>query len=185
MPDYTKFRKVFDAMQGGASTGGKLPPIPSPKRVEPGSKKPFAAPPPPPTPLPSKTTPAKQAEYTLPENMPPTPEGMARLYRAHNTAPQANMPEWVRAGMQDSGAAEASGRWFTDDPKTLGFYLEDQGPTGKPFYIDVPRAEYENYRVKNYTPAPGDKVDPRSFSRDQQTEFFVPQAWANSMQPIR
>mgnify|MGYP000393775672 CR=1 FL=1 len=31
MPDYTAFSKVFNAMQGGAKTsGGSLPPIPSP-----------------------------------------------------------------------------------------------------------------------------------------------------------
>jgi hypothetical protein len=117
--------------------------------------------------------------------MVPPVEGMARLYRAHNTAPKAELPSWVQSHMQSNGADDASGRWFTDDPKTLGFYLEDQGPTGKPFYIDVPKAEYEQYRVKNYVPDPNGKVDPRKFSADHQTEFFVPPAWANSKQPIQ
>jgi hypothetical protein len=181
MPDYTSFSKVFKSMPGGASTpGGALPPIPK----EPASIKAAKAPPPPP-PKPKAKPELRRQDYALPTDMVPPVEGMARLYRAHNDAPKAEMPSWVKAGLKDTGADDASGRWFTDDPATLGFYLEDQGPTGKPYYIDVPKSEYEQYRVKNYVPDPNSKVDPRKFSRDQQTEFFVPPEWANSKQPIR
>jgi hypothetical protein len=33
MPDYTSFRKVFNAIPGGASTGGKLPPLPEQPKI--------------------------------------------------------------------------------------------------------------------------------------------------------
>jgi hypothetical protein len=91
---------------------------------------------------------------------------------------RADYPQWLQQARSQSGATDAAGRWYTDTPSTLGFYLADQAPHGRVFYVDLPAGQHEPFRVRNYEAKPAEVVNPRNFSRDQDTEFFIPKEWA-------
>lgn len=107
------------------------------------------------------------------------PEGSIRLYRGEQLPSGKQLPEWIRQGLADSGATDASGRWYTDDPKIAEWYLREaeQGGKGQLKYVDVPRDVYEASSMKNQPEA-------ARFSADQAKEFFVPREYADRAQPL-
>lgn len=114
----------------------------------------------------------------------PSPEpGMTRLYRFNVTgAPDAPIPEWMRGTPEHASIAEATGRWFTDDPAEAQWYAAHHEGKGHTTFVDVPTAEAERHRVSNLSSGEG---TPRSFSRRPEKEFFLPKSLAVQHQPYR
>lgn len=87
------------------------------------------------------------------------------------------MSDWAQEMQALSGHWEAKGCWFTDTPQTLDWYARDMMVHPPiPFRvvaIHVPSDEAELYRVRHVPAA-------RRFSRDWDTEFFVPKRWAQT-----
>ncbi len=105
------------------------------------------------------------------EALPAVPEGQARLYRIE---PKARTPKaaWLEEALAATNPGE--GRWFTDDPQALLFYVRDQAlaqPTL--LFLDVPPTLAKAWQVKAWTATPGGE-DPRRFSRDPEREYFLP-----------
>lgn len=106
---------------------------------------------------------------------------VTRLYRAEGVGPRVpgRVPDWIKQGQDASGHTEAAGRWFTSEPDSLKWYQEDAGPNARVSYVDVPTSDLEKYRVANSKEEiAGRRV--ASFSRDPETEFFLPRDLAES-----
>lgn len=110
-------------------------------------------------------------------------EGMTRLYRAEG-APSQDIADWLRQGMIDSGQTEAAGRWFIQDKSLLEFYRDDSGPDARLFYVDVPAADLEQYRVTNNTDRFGTGRPVASYSKDPENEFFLPRTLADQKRSL-
>jgi hypothetical protein len=131
----------------------------APKPVEPYSPQPGAL---------SKTIGAVEAQ---------TPGYSTRLYRAEPTT-QAQVPDWIRQGQEESGHAGAQGRWFVQDPAMLDWYHNDIPGASHTVSVDVPKANLEQYRVSNQP------LGVQRFSRDPANEFFLPPEMANTRQVL-
>jgi hypothetical protein len=93
------------------------------------------------------------------------PGDTVTLYRAE-PKDLAELPAWIKQAKEVDGSLDAQGRWFVSDPAMLDFYLKDQ-TNPQIVSIQVPKAELEQYRVKNNPEA-------AKFSKDPDNEFFVP-----------
>lgn len=112
--------------------------------------------------------------------LPPVPAGQIRLYRAEGTPTGKQMPEWIERGRRESGAAAATGRWFTDDPKLVEWYA-NEAEAPRFLYLDVPRETAEAYRLSALARA---KHPAARFSRDPEHEFFLAPQLATGRQEI-
>jgi len=111
-----------------------------------------------------------------------------RLYRAEYSPKQSTLPSWITQAQDYQGTAQASGRWFTDDPEEAMWYLHNQYPDGdgRIMFVDVPRMEAERYRVSN-TAAKTDfnaADNPQRYSRRPDKEFFLPPEIAANKRPL-
>jgi hypothetical protein len=108
---------------------------------------------------------------------------MVLLVRAGSgpmTFPKPGTPEfdnlpWNMQALASSSAGKAQGRWFllADDVERLDWYIKDAGEGAKIQYVSVPKKDLEKYRVANISKTEDD-LDPRSFSREPENEFFLP-----------
>ena len=115
----------------------------------------------------------------------PAPDGHVRLYRVGEIATNYKPPETVRMwgreipyaewrhsrdeamkGSFDTNPAGAAGRWATDAPGELDFYVGDNDLNAPVYRFDVPEAELPQYNVRN-TPFAGS-------SRNHDREFVLP-----------
>ena len=124
-------------------------------------------------------------------------EGMTRLYRIGDTAADYVPPKTrslygqempleqyqqvvveARArglGGQDTNPTEAAGRWFTDAPNELGYYvrkgMESSSPSSlRSYYRDVPTS-----RLMEFNVGPGGGMSQfNKNSRNQAREFVLP-----------
>jgi hypothetical protein len=149
------------------------------------------APPPAPPPLPAKPPAGpdaydeRYAEFLKKSlTLPPADQGNVRMYRVGQTStnfvpPQtvrmfgrdmpwdefrANMEEGHRTGPHPPGAA---GRWFTDAPEELDFYIKDNELDTPIYYLDVPKPEAVAANVQNTPYAKN--------SRNHAKEFVLPE----------
>jgi hypothetical protein len=110
--------------------------------------------------------------FRIPNTPPALTKDTVRLYRID--APTGKgLPDWIKQDRTFQGTKAATGRWFTDDPAKLDFYLKDAGPGAKVSSVEVPRSALEQYRVSN-------NPDVRRYSADPVSEFFVPPDVAKS-----
>jgi hypothetical protein len=112
--------------------------------------------------------------------LPPVKPGFVRLYRGEaipGSGVQA--PDWARQAAQESGAAEAGGRWFARDPAQADWYVKD-ADRGRLVYVDVPEAVANESKVSNL---PEDSPARRFGRRDPENEHFLPREWADKKQP--
>jgi hypothetical protein len=96
----------------------------------------------------------------------PPAEDMTRLYRVGETATQYQPPKTVRmfgqdipyeqfVAMKEAGEGfnpnpkGAAGRWATDAPHELDFYIGDNSLTAPIYRFDVPSSEVAQYNVAN------------------------------------
>lgn len=105
----------------------------------------------------------------------PIPVGHVRLYRGEGGPSTGTLPRWVREGLTQSGAADASGRWFTDDPEIAKWYQEDAGTSGRIVTVDVPQHVADAARVAG-------NPELERFSKDPSREFFIPREYADQRQ---
>jgi hypothetical protein len=115
----------------------------------------------------------------------PPADGHVRLYRVGETATNYKPPETVQmwgrempyaewrrsreesmAGGFDPNPTGAAGRWATDAPNELDFYVGDNDLTAPIYRFDVPAEEVPQYNVRN-TPFAGS-------SRNHDREFILP-----------
>lgn len=109
-----------------------------------------------------------------------------RLYRIENPDRKPKPPgHWLWNNPTYAASVNSWGRWFTDDPKTLEYYLQDI-PNAHVVYVDVPAAEAEQYRVSNMKTKPGQGAldNPVAYSLDPHTEFYLPKEIAMRKQPL-
>ena len=132
--------------------------------------RPVEVPPPPKAPTPGPVAPETitRVRGAVGGILPP-PAGTIRLYRAESVAEGKVLPEWINQGVKESGAEQARGRWFTDNPDVVAWYVQD-APKPRLTYIDIPQATAEAYRVSALPPGHA----ARRFSRDPGAEFFLP-----------
>lgn len=159
-------------------------------------KPPPVPPPPPAIPAPGKGVPASgltphQERYKelmrRVEAAEPAPEGHTRLYRvgevATNFQPPKTVKQWgkdipydewrawrdtemKRAGGLDPNPHGAAGRWATDAPHELDFYVGENDLTAPIYHFDVPSHEVPQHNVRN-TPF-------LENSRNPDREFVLP-----------
>jgi hypothetical protein len=117
---------------------------------------------------------------------------MARLYRGQTNrkfARKLDPSNWNYQARKNSGAIDASGRWFTSKLDDLLWYLDDAEPgKAQVVSVDFPDSDLESYRVSNFKPDPKEPlVDPRLFpSQGKATEeFFLPKELAKTATPRR
>jgi hypothetical protein len=129
-------------------------------------------PPAPPPPLPPPAAARSEALERYDEFLrrldaaPPPQEGMTRLYRVGETATQYQPPKTVRMFGQDIPYEQflaskrtqegfnpnpegAAGRWATDAPRELDFYIGDNAATAPIYRFDLPTSEVSQYNVRN------------------------------------
>lgn len=84
-------------------------------------------------------------------------KGMVRLYRAESEGAKLKpVPDWLKQDLADSGHIDAKGRWFTDAPETLDYYIKealDDGGNARIKYVDVPKETADQWRVSNLDPS--------------------------------
>lgn len=97
------------------------------------------------------------------------------LHRAEAVTDGKTIPEWIKQGMKDNGAADAQGRWFTDKQELLDWYKRDAGPNHVIKSVNVPNDDLEKFRVSNL---PKDHPA-RKYSADPENEFFIPRGLAD------
>ena len=119
------------------------------------------------------------------ESAPAPADGTTRLYRVGEIATNYKPPETVRLYGRDMPYAEfvsmreqalsggfntnpqgAAGRWATDAPKELDFYVGDNDLDAPIYRFDVPASEVPQYNVSK-TPFSGS-------SRNHEREFVLP-----------
>lgn len=116
----------------------------------------------------------------------PPAAGFVRLYRVE-VAPEFRVeaPDYIKVAQQESGQAEAEGRWFSDKTEVLDFYLEDTGAEkARVVFLDVPRETAEAFRVSNTTEEVAGRAV-KSFSRDPESEVFLPRDLATAARDVR
>lgn len=105
------------------------------------------------------------------QGLPLVEEGLLRLYRIE---PGLKVPkaEWLEQSLASSDRGQ--GRWFTEDPTALIFYVRDQA-LAQPqlLFLDVPVEKAHAWRVTQWE-AQVTGEDPKRFSRDPETEYFLP-----------
>jgi hypothetical protein len=104
------------------------------------------------------------------------PAGHVRLYRGEYGGAKATHPEWVQQGMEESGAAAARGRWFTQDPEIAQWYVNEAGGQGRVTTVDLPIDEAAKWKVE------GNPAIAR-YSRDPANEYFLPSELAAQAAP--
>lgn len=109
--------------------------------------------------------------------MPGVEDGFTRIFRGESVAKQ-EVPDWVRQGLERTGAADAQGRWWTSDRDIAEWYAKDAGPSGRVVYQDVPHAVVDASRVANAPEAI------KRFSLDPNNELFIPQEFVGKGQEI-
>lgn len=111
---------------------------------------------------------------------PLTPEApeTVTLYRGQKTLTGKSVPEWITQRLKETGASDAQGRWFTDDPEIAKWYQEDAGEGGHIVKVEVPKDVAERAKVAG-------NPDLEKFSRDPEREFFVPKEIANQATPTQ
>ena len=107
------------------------------------------------------------------ERLEAVPEGHVRLYRVE-PAVRAPMAPWMAWQRQEMKLDKGDGRWFTDDPAALLFYVKDQALSRPTLLaLDVPVDEARTWQVSQWTPLPSGE-NPQAFSRDPDREYFLP-----------
>jgi len=129
---------------------------------------------------------AKWQEFLrLAGQAPPPDEGMTRLYRVGEISTNWKPPKTVKesgmeipyddyitqremrmAGTWNPNPRGAAGRWATDDPSQLDFYINDNYAAAPVYRFDVPTASLPEYNVRN-TPFSAN-------SRNHEREFVLP-----------
>lgn len=105
--------------------------------------------------------------------LPPVPDGHVRLYRGESAPTQRKViPEWIRQNKQALGIYDAEGRWFTNNLDNAVWYKND-ADVGRIVYVDVPEEIAKANKLNKQS------KDVQKFSRDLETEFFLPREWAN------
>ena len=121
--------------------------------------------------------------------------GDQRLYQFGEDASQkGHIADWLREslGREQPGFFEAGGRWFQDDPSTLGYYHRAaNNPELR--YIDLPKSDYLRYRVDRMQDMT-DKTrkslgmllsdDPFSRSKLPKEEFFIPPSFLQQVRTM-
>lgn len=108
----------------------------------------------------------------------PPAKGLTRVYRGESSAPNANIPDWVKQGMKASGAADAQGRWWTKDLEIAKWYMADAGEHGRIVYQDVPTSTVAKSKVADLS------QDIKKFSRDPENELYLPQEFVGRGAPL-
>lgn len=108
----------------------------------------------------------KKLVDALPETSKKAQEPFVTLYRGEATPGAGSVPDWIKQGIERSGAIDAQGRWFTTDKKIAEWYKNDAGKTGRIVTIRVPESVAEAARVTKNPEA-------LKFSRDPANEFFL------------
>lgn len=117
-----------------------------------------------------------------------------RLYRAEHdplkqmktvkTKQQMDWLKYVKIMHDQDGTNEAKGRWFTDDPDELDFYISDKDPAKvRIVYTDFPTQEIEKHRLSNIANTK-ELVNPKQYSRNQNKEFFLPKGIQTTQIPL-
>ncbi|WP_429481904.1 hypothetical protein [Paraburkholderia youngii] len=106
--------------------------------------------------------------------LPPVLPGLRRLLRIE-ASKEAPVSEWLAQQLEQTGARDAIGRWFVLDVELLAFYAEDSA-LGAPrlSYVDAPASSVESWRVSRVREEIAGRL-PAAFSKDPESEFFVPQ----------
>ncbi len=96
------------------------------------------------------------------------------LYRVQGEKGASATPEWLADAYSQSDNAKAAGRWFMpDDAAQIAWYMKDAGEGARLTSVRVPTSDLEKYRVINIDRTE-DGLDPQRYSRDAQSEFFLP-----------
>ncbi len=105
------------------------------------------------------------------QSLPVVDEGSVRLYRIE-PALRVAKAAWLEEALTASDKGQ--GRWFTEDPNALIFYVRDQA-LAQPqlLFLDVPVEKAQAWRVNQWE-AQVTGEDPKRFSRDPETEYFLP-----------
>lgn len=107
-------------------------------------------------------------------SLPPHQPGDTRLFRIEPGRRLAKAA-WLEEAIKNSGAGAAEGRWFTDNPEALPFYLADQeGLSPRLVVVDLPSATAQPFRVDRLDGLAAEGLHPKRFSRDPEREFFLP-----------
>lgn len=105
---------------------------------------------------------------------------MVHLFRIQSGESRVLAP-WLQEALDADGGANARGRWFTDRPETLAFYLADT-PSPQLWRLTVSSDLVETWRVSRLPMCLEDGTRPRAFSRAPEEECFVPRAEADRAQ---
>jgi len=96
------------------------------------------------------------------------PSGMQRLYRGETTLPPRTPPEWIAQDPAYQASSQASGRWWTGDPATAQWYVNEAKPDARMVWQDVPRDVAAQSHLPQQPPAI------QRYSIDPQAEYFLP-----------
>lgn len=109
------------------------------------------------------------------EALPALATDQVRLFRIQSSRSVTPSP-WIAQMQGENGMAAASGRWFSSHPDALAFYAEDVDHP-ELVTLDVSSTEAEACRLTQLPAVLADGSRPRAFSRDPETEHFVPSEW--------
>lgn len=98
-----------------------------------------------------------------------------RLFRIQSSRSVTPAP-WLAQMQAENGMAAASGRWFSSHPDALAFYAEDVDHP-ELVTLDVSSTEAEACRLTQLPKVLADGSRPWAFSRDPETEHFIPAEW--------
>jgi hypothetical protein len=114
---------------------------------------------------------------------PPIPEGHVRLYRGQQVPGSGKgLPEWVKNDPKRKAAAEAEGRWFTNNKAEAQHYADEAGDKGEVTYVDVPKEIADRYQAAN-DPEASKQV--HSTKRDKPNdEHFLPPEYKSKAKPV-
>ena len=104
-------------------------------------------------------------------NLPKPKDGFTRVYRGEYTGPQRKIPDWIKVTQEESGHANAQGRWWTTDPEVAKWYMEDAGEHGGIVYQDVPSNVVDAAQVTKAD------LSIKKFSREPEKELFLPKEY--------
>jgi hypothetical protein len=107
------------------------------------------------------------------ERLPPLADGHVRLYRVE-PAVRVPVAPWIAWQRQEMNLDKGEGRWFTDDPQALLFYVKDQALSRPTLLtLDVPADQAAGWQVRQWQAQPSGE-NPQAFSRDPDREYFLP-----------
>jgi len=110
-------------------------------------------------------------------------EELVTVYRAQPKAgsTQAPVADWLKESSEYKSMQQASGRWWTDDPEEVKWYLDNEYPDGEVVSMKVPKSIAEEYRVSKYALKTQEGISPKAisenpqaFSRRAEKELYLP-----------